>query len=395
MGFFDNKIDKVTPKMGVPSETDVTEVSLSDEDTPEVKPQQQENITPETEPSEDIVVEEPQPDSSLTTPQEEPEAPQPETQPEVSTPEPAAEVEVTEEMILQSLSEKLGREINSFEDLTPEPAQVVEEDPYIKELKEWREKTGRPIEDWIKFQKDYDSMSSIDVAREYLQYRYPDLNNEELELELSRFTPDEDDESSDVTRKNLELKKLATDARKTLKELKSEFSTPVQSETTLSKEQQEAINFYNQYKEEYAKSQQVSEANAKGIQNQIQSLEKIPLQLDSDLSIDFVVPGDKKSKLGEFTNMDHWKNKDGSTNYSAVVSDYAFLQNKEAIIKLAYEQGVAKGKADDDKAQRNITLDARQTADTGQGDTGDKIIVEGLDDYLGRGTKVRFGSHLK
>ena len=57
--------------------------------------------------------------------------------------------EVSEELILKRLSEKLGREVKSFDELT-ESKNPLDKDPYLKGLADWREKTGRPIEDWIK-----------------------------------------------------------------------------------------------------------------------------------------------------------------------------------------------------------------------------------------------------
>jgi hypothetical protein len=70
----------------------------------------------------------------------------------LKTEEPKSEVvapiEVNEASVKKFLSEKLGREV-SLEDFTKEPStNPLDSDPYMKEIYDWRTKTGRPIEDF-------------------------------------------------------------------------------------------------------------------------------------------------------------------------------------------------------------------------------------------------------
>ena len=93
--------------------------------------------------------------------------------------------EITEQDLFKALSEKLGKEVTSFEQLKQEPVQVenpLESDPVLKSLYEFRKTTGRPVEDFLKYNKDYSKVSDLEVVREYLTNEFPDLTNEEISL---------------------------------------------------------------------------------------------------------------------------------------------------------------------------------------------------------------------
>ena len=123
-----------------------------------------------------------------------------------NNPEPTGNepLTVTDELLFKSLSEKLGKEVKSFDDLTPAPLEI---DPQVKALNEWREKTGRPIEDFFKYQRDFTQVNDLEIAREFLQIEYPTLTSDEISLELEKFVPSEDDLDTDTAKKNLKLKK--------------------------------------------------------------------------------------------------------------------------------------------------------------------------------------------
>lgn len=353
------------------------EIDLSEGPQPEPEPQPAPD--PEPEPT-------PEPDPSSLTPEPQP---APIQEPVVQQPK------IDDQSVARYLSEKLGKEVK-LDDLLKEPETTIdpfEEDPSLKEIYEWRKRTGRPVSDWIKFQKDYDNMSNLDVAREILQLRYPDLTQDELQLELSNYVASEDDLDEDRARKSLNLKKFATDGRKELNTLKSQFDTALPSTSTqpsLSDVDKQKIEFYDTYQKQVEQQQQAVEAYSNGIKREISNFKSIPLKLSDDLSIEYNVTPENKSSLQDFMNMKHWYNPDGSYNHNAVVADSVFLQNKDKIIQMAFEQGVAKGKELEDIESRNINLNQpRQTMDSASTQT-DEIIVEGAENFTQMGTKIRF-----
>lgn len=358
--------------------------------------------TPETEiqsePTEDVIeVNEPEqggPAPETPTEVEDKSSLTPQQEPVPSEPQPATELEINDDAVTKYLSEKLGKEV-TLESLLkgPEPVEnPLDSDPQLKEIYEWRKRTGRPLTDWAKYQKDYTTMSDIDVVRENLQYQYPEFTDEDIQMELSKYLPNADDLDAEKNRKNFELKKLAIDSRRQLNTLKSEFDTPVQGqEPAISPEVKSKLEFVDNYQKQLEESKKAKELYDSGVVSSITATNSIPLKLSEDMSIDFNIPQESKKGLQEYMKMNHWFNEDGTYNTDKVVQDSFWMQNKEAIIKLAFEQGVSKGLADDDKETRNITLDgARQTIDKNQG--ADQIIVEGAENFTGpRGAKIRFG----
>lgn len=366
-------------------ETNIEETVVPEEVAAEQLP---EEVTTEPTP----VVEEvttppitPEQESSLTPESQETPVQEPVTEPTL---------ELNDDIVAKYLSEKLGKEVNDLSELAkePEPVATQEEDPYIKELSEWRKRTNRPVSDWIKFQKDYDGMANIDVVRESLQLQYPDLTPEEIKLELSNYAISEDDLEEDKIRKQLNLKKAATEGRRQLNELKSEFDTPIEAPASLSPVEKQKIEYYDQMQAQLDQQKKVQEDYNRGISSTIQSLEAVPIELSEGLSIDFKVPQENKSTLQEYMQMKHWFNEDGTYNHRAVVEDSIFVQNKDQILKLAFEQGVAKGKEDSYKEERNITLDGSRPTMENSTSGNNGIVVEGDENFRSdRGMKIQIG----
>lgn len=309
---------------------------------------------------------------------------------EESKPVESAPAEISEELHLKYLSEKLGREIKSFDDLTPAEAKnPLDSDPYLKGLAEWREKTGRPIEDWIKFQKDYTKVSDADVAREFLQLQYPELTPEEINLELNRkYLSSEDDFDDDKAFKNLELKKLASQGRKELQKLVSDLGNPNVAE--YSPEVKQDLDLAKQYKTLVQQNEVAVKDYTQNITAKANELKSVKLDLADGISLDFKLPdGSSKSLVETIQKAPHWKNEDGSWNHQAIVRDTAIISNFESMLKLAYEQGKNSGTDAVIKEAKNTTLDNRTSGDSVIPNANSGIQIEGLDNYLGnRGMKI-------
>lgn len=292
-------------------------------------------------------------------------------------------VEVSEKQILKSLSEKLGREVTSFDDLT-KTDNPLEDDPYLKELSDWRKKTGRPIEDWIKFQKDYTKVSDADVAREFLQLEYPELSPEEIDLELStKFISSEDDLDNEAALKNLELKKYASKGRKELDKLVSELGNP--NQVSYPTEVQQDLAIAKEYKALKAKIDVDNDSYNKTIVTKASEIKSIKMDLADDISLEFKVPeGSSKSLVNDIQNAPHWKNEDGSWNHDAIVRDAAIIANVDAMLKLAFEQGKNSGTDEVIRDAKNTTLGNRQSNDSALPTQSKGAKIEGLDKYLGK-----------
>ena len=304
--------------------------------------------------------------------------------------------DLEDEVVLRHLSEKLGRTITSLDDLKEVKENPLEKDPYLKSLADWREKTGRPIEDWIKYQKDYSTLKDLDVARELLQHEYPTLTEDEIQFELKRnFIASETDLDDEATSKNLDLKKYASRGRTVLGELVSKLDTP--SMKSLPPEIEKEVNYSKQAREHFAQSQLDQDSYLNNIRELSSKADSLPLKLSDDLTINFKLPeASRKALPNIIENAPHWKNEDGSWNHNAVVQDAIKISHFDEMMKLAYEQGVNSGKNSLIKDAKNMTLDGRQTIDGNMPNSSQGVVIEGLDNYLGnQGVKLRFGNKNK
>lgn len=297
------------------------------------------------------------------------------------------QLEVNDDLVAKYLSEKLGREV-SLEDLAKEPeANPLDSDPYMKEIYEWRKKTGRPVEDFIKFQKDFSEVSDLEVAREFLQLEYPNSTKDEINLELKKFITSEDDLDDEVAQKNWELKKYATKGRSELDKLKANLGQP--SASYLPAELQEKINFADQIRNQADSNKKMQEDYDKAIKQSAQKVDKVTLNLGEGKSIDFLVSEQSRKEIPYMiAQMPHWRNEDGSWNHEAVVKDGIKIKNHDAMIKLAYEQGLNAGKDDIIRETKNTNLN-----DTGSSPQpvkpSNRPVYE--DEVGNQNLKVRFG----
>jgi hypothetical protein len=310
--------------------------------------------------------------------------------PNTPEPEPVVEFEFDEDKTFKYLSEKLGKDIKSLDDLKQTQTEnPLDSDPYLKKLHEWRTKTGRPIEDWIKYQKDYSKMSDLDVARETLQHEYPSLTPAEIDAELKSFIPNDLDDEEDISTKARNLKKYSTKGRDTLQKLVSDLGDVPQQ--MFSPEVQQDLKLAKQVKQDYIANQKASEEYNNKISTVAKSVDSLKLSLSDDLTIDFKVSDESKKTLPEMvTTMPHWKNKDGSWNHQSIVEDAIIIKHYKDMIRLAFEQGKNSGEEEIIKQTNNTTL-GEPTPMSGVPSEKKGVEIEGFEDFVGKSSmRLRF-----
>jgi len=287
------------------------------------------------------------------------------------------------------LSEMLGKKF-SIEDLSKEPeVNPLESDPLLKELYEFRSKTGRSVEDWLQFQKNYDEVSDLDVVREFLQHKYPTFTEEELRQELSDYAESEYDLDDEASRKRLRLKKLAIEGRETLKGFKSKLGDA--SLAKLPEEVQNKLKFAEEVEQSMQTTQKAQEDYTKAVRDAVESTEVLKLDL-GDSELDFLItPEYRKEVSRTIEEMPHWRNSDGSWNHKAVVEDGIKIKYHGEMLKLAYEQGLNAGKDSIIDETKNTNFDDKGSINQPNAPKrGSKI--DDFDKIIGKQTiGLRFG----
>lgn len=131
----------------------------------------------------------------------------------------------------------------------------------IQKLVDFMDETGGSLEDYVNLNKDYSDMSDNDVLREYYRQTKPHLNDEEISFLMEdNFSFDEEvDDDREVRRKKLNLKESIAEARSHLNSLKGKYYDDLKLSSKLTPEQREAVKFYEDYKSEESRNQELAQ----------------------------------------------------------------------------------------------------------------------------------------
>ena len=318
-----------------PQEIPVEPVEVQEVQEPVQQSQEPEQETYPTEPSEEYEVQ-----SSL---QEE----------EISD----EELEAT---MLEYLSERLGRQVSSFDDINGTQDTSVEIDERVAAINEFVRTTGRDPQDWFTYQAlNPSEMDDLSAIKTQLKSQYGDLSDSDLDLLIeNKYKLDEDlYDESEVRLSQIQLKMDADKARQEIEGLRSQYAAPVRQEQQQPQEEFEGI---------------VNEEWLSNMSAEVDALEGIEFEVAKDVSFTFGLEDNYKSQLKS-------KNENIEDFFSSYVSEngqwdfekwnmhQAVLDNIETIVKTAYQQGLGEGQRGlVDKAANVQYRQPNEATNTGQ-----------------------------
>jgi hypothetical protein len=149
-----------------------------------------------------------------------------------------------DEIVLQYLSEKLGRDVSSFDDLNNDEYET-EYDEFASEqlqvINDYVRNTGRTVQDYLNTQTvDLDNVSDDALLMEYLRLDNPSLTDAELnDYMATTYKTDADSYSERETNAGkVQLMKDAKVARDYFNQIKEEYAMPDESfDTGISEEE--------------------------------------------------------------------------------------------------------------------------------------------------------------
>ncbi len=279
--------------------------------------------------------------------------------------------EITEETKVEEVKEPVI-------ETAPEPAKPEINLPEnVEKLVKFMEETGGTVEDYVRLNADYSSVDDNTLIREYYKQTKPHLDMEEVNFLLEdNFSFDEEvDEERDVKKKKLAFKEEIAKARKFLEDTKSKYYDEIKLRPGVTQDQQKATDFFNRYNEEQKMVQDQHkrfQSNTKNFFNQ------------EFKGFDFNI-GEKKFRYG-LSDTDGVANTQSDlTNFvgkflneKGEVKDYAgyhkaiyAAENADTIANHFYEQGKADAVKDMMAKSKNVSNEPRVTS------TGD-VFINGL-----------------
>jgi len=284
-----------------------------------------------------------------------------ETQPESSLQEDEVSEEEMEAVMFEYLSERLGRQINSLDEIKETQNTPVELDERVESLNRFIKETGRNVEDWLAYQTlNPSEMDDMSVIRTQLKNQYGgEASDEDIQLLIeNKYSLDEDlYDESEIRLSQLQLKVDAGKARQEIEGLRSQYATPVKKQTEQTEEFQGIVN------EEW-----IGNMSA-----EVDALDGIEFQVSKDKAFTFGLEDSYKSELkSKNENIEDffstYVGKEGQWDFEKWNMHQTVLDNIETIVKTAYQQGLGEGQRGLVDKAANVQYQPNQVTDTGKSD---------------------------
>ena len=256
-------------------------------------------------------------------------------EPEVYQQEEGEEIS-DDEIVLQYLSEKLGRDITSFDNLSNTEYETESNDfasEQLRVINDYVKNTGRTVQDYLNTQTvDLSDVSDDAVLKEYLRLDNPDLTEAELnDYMTATYKMDKEEYSTrDMNAGKVQLKNDARAAREYFNEVKEEYAMPNESfDTGVSEE--ERGEWLGQMESEVDDLEGLSfEMNDQG--------EEFVYNLDDEARNEIK---NYNSNLENF--FDKYVDQNGDWDFDALNTDMYILNNVDKIIRGVANQYRSKG----------------------------------------------------
>ena len=241
-----------------------------------------------------------------------------------------------EEAMFGYLSERLGRSVSSFDDLTYTEQQAPQMDERIQKIAQFVSDTGRSPEDYLAYQRlDPTNMDDMSVVLVNSAMDYPNLSNDEVRMLVnSKYKLDSEIYSEqEVNLSKLQLKVDAQKARESITEIRETYRAPQQQQA------EEAESFID---DEWLTNMRRETSALTGLEFDLGNGNTFQFGLDNQYRNQLI---EKNTQLEDY--FDPYVNEDGSWDYDKLNSHRAVVDNIDKIVSNAYRQGISDG-------QRNV-----------------------------------------
>ena len=281
-------------------------------------------------------------------------------------------------LTLSTLSERLGTEFNSFEEISDflnrEPEQQTI-DERVQAIADFVNETGRDPLDWFYYQTlNPSEMDDLSVVKNQMKVENPYLSSEEVDLLVNNKykLDDELHEDSEVQLSKLQLKMDAENGRKSINKIREGYMVPERRE-----EIQEEI------------SSPIDDQWIDAMTRETNDFDALSFDIGND-EFDFKVSDDYKRTLVEKNAnlenyFDDYINEDGSWDYDLLNSHRALIDNIDEIVNAVYRQGMGDGQRGLVEKTANVSTETPQQ--TG-GEQRASNVAQQLADALGMGNNT-------
>lgn len=291
-----------------------------------------------------------QPETPQETPYVDPEAApaQPTTQQE----QPQYTNQQVEEAMFGYLSERLGRDINSFDDLTYTEQEAPQIDERVQKIADFVRDTGRGPEDWLAYQRlNPDTMDDMQALLVNTAMEYPSLAPDEVRtLTQSKYKLDESIYSEqEINVSKLQLKVDAEKAKNSIRNIRETYLSKPQSVESGA----EPESFID---DEWLANMRRETSALTGLEFDLGNGNSFQFGLDDNYRNQLI---QKNAQLEDY--FDPYVSEDGAWDYDKLNSHRAVIDNIDAIVANAYRQGISDGSKNVVTKVANSSVQSPQT----------------------------------
>lgn len=256
-----------------------------------------------------------------------------------------------EEAMFGYLSERLGRDINSFDDLTyTEQQETPQLDERVQKIAQFVQDTGRSPEDYLAYQRlDPANMDDMNVVMVNSAMDYPNLSNDEIRMLVkSKYKLDAEVYSEqEVQLSKLQLKVDAQKARDSISEIRETYRAP---------QQQSAPQEETFIDDEWLANMRRETSALTGLEFDLGNGSSFQFGLDDNYRNQLI---QKNAQLEDY--FDPYVSEDGSWDYDKLNSHRAVVDNIDQIVANAYRQGISDGQKNVVSKVANSSVQSPQT----------------------------------
>lgn len=287
--------------------------------------------------------------------------------------EPVEEVRVLEEVTDEEVTETKAEDVN----VEPQPTETLEEKVNInlpenvEKLVEFMNETGGSLEDYVRLNKDVDSLDEQQLVQEYYRVTKPHLDDDEINflIEDSYSYDEELDDEREIKRKKLLYKEEVQRAKEHLNNMKSKYYDEIKAGSRLTPDQQKAVDFFNRYQKENEESSKLAQRQAsvftqKTEQVFSQDFKGFEYQV-GDKKYRFNVKDASKVKETQSDISNFTKKFLGNDNTIGDAKGYHkalfTAMNADAVANHFYQQGKADAMRESSQRSKNVDMSPRGT----------------------------------
>jgi hypothetical protein len=250
-----------------------------------------------------------------------------------------------ESSVLEYLTERLGRDISSFDDLNNASYQV---DESVQSISKFVQETGRRPEDWFTYQSlNTERMDDMTAVMVDMSSKYPNLSQEEIRtLVTNKYKIDENLYNEDEVKfARLQLKIDSQESRKAIEDMREKYKSEY-----VRQEPAEDIDVFDQ---EWLETMRNETMALEAIEFDLGQGQEFKFGLDESYNRSLV---NKNQSIENF--FDDYINDDGDWNFDKFNADRTVLDNINKIVSAVYRKGLGDGQ----RGLLNASANVRSTS---------------------------------